>query len=287
MVVPFIGMNIWSIIICVGIGHLFDVIYPNYPYFYQLFEKKLGDVLIYQRISEEFIFLYVYSIMFLNLDTNRAFTILKKEVSISNYSLRNVEDVYRYYAENYLIKNGMKASFLSKRLTYSMEVLNFSRLDRKLFFRLIETVFDKLILNPNNEDIEKLKKIASILEINYVRNENDEDIYVYQNTKGRAYQQFNDKEKQGSKFEYDSNNIRGLLTDEIILAFKELGISKYQISSTTLIDAKKSYKNLVKKCHPDFMNGNVFSDREKVKAEKKLAKLNSSIEIVKKYLANT
>ncbi|MCP4356336.1 MAG: J domain-containing protein [Proteobacteria bacterium] len=264
------GKSMAVVVVCVCVGHIFDEAIPS-------IKVKVLRKLSYQKVSEEFLFLMAYFVMFLGLSEKKAFRLLQNECKINKGSEKNIEDLFFYYTDEYLVRHGRNPLFLGKRITFALNTLKFTKDDQLNFFRIVENFFDSLIKLPTTEDIAKLKRVAKILDVDYIREEK-----AYGADFGNANSKFsgsfnssfgnkdhaktnNSQQQYSYKNKNSSNNTKsfdGILTLDVKKAFKVLGVREIGIKTATLKDVKKAYKDSVKKYHPDFVNGKKVSEKK-------------------------
>lgn len=287
----FYNLPLMGVILFTGLGHVVDVAHP-------VLKKKLLQKIKYQKMSEDLIFFMSYSIFYINLDLNKSIqTILQKTV-VDEKDRDSVTNLVRYYVNVYFPKNYGKTksyqSDLDVRINRALDVLKVNSGDNILFFSLIESMVNSQISNPTESQIKVLKNVASLLNINYLReyeeqpenyryekedsSKNNDYEYVYEeNINNSSDNDYREDDRSSKSYSEDSS-------DDIKNAFKELGLKVSKDES--LINAKRAYKNEVKKYHPDILKAKGLSDKKIKEAEAKLIELNKSIDIVKKFLAN-
>lgn len=264
---------ILGIILCVAIGHILDSrwqIITNY------FENKHQ----YQKTTEKMLFVLAYYCNFLLLDNQKAAKVLQKETISKNH--KNSQDLFLYYANEFIPNKFKKANFFDKKMSQAMLSVKNNKPDSInnciMFFNLIETIFNNQKQNPTFAEIEKLKEVAKIFNIDYIRTQKVD--YEYKQPENKKYTYNNEETPYEDKVEEKSNYI----SQEVKDSLQNLG---FNYKNLPLIDdVKKAYKSKVIKCHPDILKGQNASDNNIKKAELELTKLNKSVDIVKKFLAN-
>ena len=221
-----------------------------------------------------------------------------------------------YYATSYMAKHGKDYDKLDKKLADVKTVLSQGMDDAIGFFGLIEGMYDDQVSHATASDIHLLKKIAEIFDINYIRKseynntqseqENTKYNYNYeeenlneQHTYKKSNYQSSERNSsyESSRRSYSSSNSSSsqntannsssssYISQEVKDAFAVFGLNPSKDQS--LVEVKRIYKQKVRKLHPDILKGQNASEKKLAQAEEKLVELNKSIDIIKKFLANS
>jgi hypothetical protein len=279
---------ILGVILCVTIGHILDIRWQSIVYY---FENKNQ----YQKTSENMLLLLAYNCKLLALDSNKAAKILQQE-TMSKHP-KNDHDLFLYYTDEYIPQKLKKVKFFDYKMSQAMLTIKNNKPDSAnnclIFFNLIEAIFNNQKPNPTAYEIEKLKEIGKTFNINYIRNNEFENTkqenttYTYNNPNNstnhknsNADYKSNDNNEKNENIEEKSSYI----SQEIKDSLENLGFNHKKLP--LIEDVKKAYKAKVIKCHPDILKGKNASDNTIKKAGLELTKLNKSMDIVKKFLAN-
>lgn len=267
-----LGLPLVGVALCTILGHVFDM---NWQKIKSHFLKPY----YYQKTSEKIIFLAAYYSYVLGLDSAMSAKTLIKECLVNKKQVKSIESLFIYYADNYCPKNN-KEENLDKKLTEAINIIKDSSEDKLTFFRIIESMFNEQIDNANPTEIDLLKKIANIFNINYSRQYQH---YTNYEDKQTNYS-YNYKDENNDKSKIKTETKSSYISAEIKQAFKELGFNA--ANPPTLINLKSEYKKQVRKYHPDILKGQNASDKKLKEAEEKLVKLNKSMDLAKNFLAN-
>lgn len=266
----FMDFTVYGIIVSIAIGHLIDHFMPVFQY---KISAKLLRKLVYQDISEKFIFLLAYFVYFLNLDVKQSFFVIKHDCIIKKKEEKTVRDLFYFYVEDYIyniltVKQSEKLkNELFTEVDNAIKIVGKTKSDKMNFFQLIEKMFNVSYEDPTQEEINNLIRVGSLLKINYVRSESEvKEDYVYEHK--------------------DENEKPNFLPNNILEAFQTIGINQKEIDFTSLKTVKRKYKEEVRKCHPDFIKSDTLSLKEQKNLNERLKKLNKSMDLVKKYLDN-
>lgn len=277
---------IMGVISAIAIGHIIDI---RWEWIKAYFLKEYE----YQKRSEDFIFLLGFYCYILNVNAKKAAKVLTKEIVTQEPA--QVESLLVYYIENYIPKNfkrnknSKNAKSFNDKVVKAKASIMVNIGDNVNFFNLIESIYNNEFENASAADIELLKKIANDFSIDYNRS------YQYQakqsakpeNTSSKKSEKANFKEEK-TKYEYKAEEPKqstSYISVEVKDAFKTLGFNAE--NPPTLIKLKQEYKKQVRKCHPDMVGGGDLSAKKAEELNQKLTKLNKSMDIAKKFLANS
>lgn len=292
MQVPLEGVLLFLVV-----GHLFDITYPN-------LKVKIENKYRSQRSSEKIIFLYAYSTYFLGLDYNTSVKSLANNTICHGADGDAVSSLLEFYMTRY-IPTHLKSKLLNKKLDNKLQqairLLNsdITGEDTYLFIDLLEQALNSQELYTTDSQYDMLVKIASMIGINYVRNDNaNQQNRTYEQGRNRTYHQnsYSDKNRSYQEsysenteenyyYEHQEQSKTDYISDEVKQAYENFNLKPSR--DYTFEEVKKIYKVHVKQYHPDILKGQGASDEELEKADDKLAELNKSIDIIKKFLANS
>jgi len=307
IIAGYLQLPILGFILFVTIGHIIDISLPHLKVYFD-------DKLSYQRSSSDCIFLLAYSSYVLGLDTKKS-----AKYVLSNCSSNcndSVESLFTYYATNYMSKHGKDYVKIDKKLEDVKVVLSRGMDDAIGFFGLIEGMYDDQANNATAADIHLLKKIADIFDINYIRkpeynntqteqetpkynynyqeeNLNRENTYKESryhgstagNSSDSSQRNYSSSSSTGSQNNTRQTSSSSYISQEVKDAFTVFNLKPSKDQS--LVEVKRIYKQKVRKLHPDILKGQNASAKKLAQAEEKLVELNKSIDIVKKFLANS
>lgn len=274
----FLNLPIPGIAIVFAIGYIIDMRWNYIKYF---FTKKFKT----QESSENFIFICAYFCYCLNLDTKKAVKIFIKEISSANND--TVESLFIYYKDIYIPKKNKKPEVLNVQVTKTFEDFGKTMAvgDNTLLFGLLEEIFNDQKPYASQVEMEFLVKFASFLKINYIRKENNkQSSYTTYSYKEKDYKEKEQPNaKQGNYKSKDEEYKSSYISQDVKDAFNFLGFDAK--CPPVLSDLKREYKVLVRKYHPDILKGQNASVKKIEEAEKKLTKLNKSMDLAKNFLA--
>lgn len=261
----YFNLPLQGIVLFTGLGHIFDILLPK-----MVFNIKHKND--YQKISEKFIYLLAFYNNYLGLGCSESFKTIKNQCNIKASDLKNVELLFKFYATELLKKSSSQV--INKSIDQYLSDLNKQKDFKYRFFLIIEQMFNDQIDQASPEDIEYLKNIALDFNVNYSRN------YSYSYTPNDDYQD-NESENYDEYEYFEQEPVIATIDQEVIDSFENLGFSIDNIPA--LADVKKRYRQIAKKYHPDTQTG----DYNLQENQKKLAEINRSMDIIKKFLANS
>lgn len=295
IIAGYLNLPVMGFILFITIGHIWDV---SYPHFKVHFENKLS----YQRSSSDCIFLLAYSSYILELDPKKSAAYVLNNCTVDCND--SVESLFNYYATTYMQKNRKNYELIDKKLAGVKKMLVDGVDDSIGFFGLIEGMFDDQTNNATSSEISMLKKIANIFDIDYVRapkyqsstQESTQQKYSYdyeqenkrekvKSEEPKTNKSYNYNSSKSSNNSYKPTSSSSYVSEDVKDAFSVFGLCVEKDQS--LVEVKRIYKQKVKKLHPDILKGQNASVRKLAEAEEKLVELNKSIDIVKKFLANS
>lgn len=283
--VPILGVLLFLVI-----GHLFDVGYPTV-------KQKIEDKYRSQRSSEKIIFLYAYYTYFLGVDAQTSLKSLLNNVSFANADHDAISSLFLFYNQKYIpnqLKTKAGEKKINRRLELSIALLtrDITYEDVFLFINLLEKALYAQDYPVSDEQWDMQAKICRMLGVEYMFKQTYQQEFneEFQQT-SRTYQQKDKSEHQEETQEqyYEQQSHNSYEHYDYISAEVKAAFSAFNLQASkdhNFDDIKKVYKLNVKKYHPDILKGQGASDIELERADDKLAELNKSIDIIKKFLAN-
>lgn len=296
-----------GILLFVALGHIFDIAYPRLKY-------KIESKYRSQRSTEKVVFLYAYCCYFLGLSYETANQSLLNNTSINPGSEDSVSNLLKYYLEKYLprsLKYKVGLEKIDKKIDQVIKLLkvNPGNEDVFTFINLLEEALSNQEYNTSSSQYEMLVRLCKMFGVNYIVREQAEE---YQSSKDyyqqARHQDYNDdryanshtdsyeqnsyqnytyqeyEEEEAEQNSYTQEDVQSdYISPEVKQAYEMFNLKPSR--DYPFEEIKKIYKVYVKQYHPDILKGRGATDDELEKADDKLAELNKSIDIIKKFLA--